>query len=540
MAIIILTWFCYTVVVELIFVQIPGLFLHIQKTSSDWEYYAEVSEKASIAMPNGSYWPRAKMLGGCSSMNFMLYVRGNKRDYNSWAESGCDGWSWRDVLAYFKKFERNELFANSDHHSVDGELKIGNFSRSKLTDMFVEAAAELGFAKLSDINEDKFIGMVELQGTLYNGRRQSTAKAFLSPLRRPNLHIIKHAHVVRVILKKLSATEVQFNLQSSRLLKAKAKKEIILSAGAVNTPQIMMLSGLGPRAHLKRYGVQTIVDLPVGRNLQDHIIVAHFIALDPEVRTNAAYKDYMQYLLHQSGAFTGNGGTYITLFLNTESRDTKYPNLQYHYLFFEKGDNYRMPQFFKLMGFHKEYEHSLLETSKTHDIAVVWITLLNPKSTGRIELRNNNPFEKVKIFANYLDHQDDVKLLVKGLKLQREFLNTKPLKNVNASEIRFKLPECDNFPIESDEYLACYVRFFSTTIYHPVGTARMGPRGDHRSVVDPQLRVRGVSGLRVIDASIMPSLVSGNTNAPVIMIGEKGADLIKTDWLSVDSSHLEL
>lgn len=492
-------------------------------------------------MPNGSYWPRAKMLGGCSSMNFMLYVRGNERDYNSWAESGCDGWSWKDVLKYFKKFERNELFGNSRYHSVDGELKVGNFSRgSELIGVISEAADELGFPKLTDVNGKRYIGMVELQGTLYSGKRQSAAKSFLNSLQRPNLHVIKNAHVVKVIFEHLSATEVQFSLQNSKLLSVRAKKEIILSAGAVNTPQVMMLSGLGPAIHLKQHGVQAIVDLPVGENLQDHVIVTYFIALKPGEKANEAYEDYLQYLLKQSGIFAGNGGTHITLFLNTESKNHKYPNLQYHYLFFKSGDNYRLPQFFKLMGYRKDFESTLREVNEAHDIVVVWITLLNPKSTGHIELKNSNPYEKVRIFANYLEHEDDVVLLVKGLKLQRRFLNTKPLKKLHASEIRFVLPECDSHPTESDEYLSCYVSFFSTTIYHPVGTARMGPVSDQRTVVDPRLRVRGVKGLRVIDASIMPSLVSGNTNAPAIMIGEKGADLIKSDWLSVDSSHLEL
>lgn len=514
--------------------------MHLQKTSSDWEYYAEVSERASRAMPRGSYWPRAKMLGGCSAMNFMLYVRGNERDYNSWAENGCDGWSWQEVLEYFKKSENNELFANSAFHSLDGELRIGNFSRGNpLMETFIDAAVELGYPKLEDINGNEFIGMVELQGTVHGGRRQSAAKTFLSSVDRPNLHIIKNAHVMKVVLEDFYATEIQFRLQNKNL-EVKVKKEIILSAAAINTPQILMLSGLGPKAHLNMNGIEPLVDLPVGKNLQDHVIVAYYIALQPGEEKDDVIKDYLQYLSSQSGPFAGNGGTHITLFLDSEQIESKYPNLQYHYLFFRKGDSYRLPQFLKLMSYENSIHQTLTKVSQKSDIAVVWITLLNPVSVGHIELRSSNPFQKVKIFANYLDDSNDVRLLVDGLKLQRKFLNTKALRSLNATELRFKIPECDENPVESDEYLKCYVSFFSTTIYHPAGTARMGPTGDQRAVVDPQLRVRGTKGLRVIDASIMPNIISGNTNAPSIMIGEKGADLIKTDWLSIDSSHSEL
>ncbi|XP_065093148.1 glucose dehydrogenase [FAD, quinone]-like [Ochlerotatus camptorhynchus] len=492
-------------------------------------------------MPRGSYWPRAKMLGGCSAMNFMLYVRGNERDYNSWAESGCEGWSWQEVLEYFRKSERNELFGNSSFHSLDGELKVGKFSRGNpLMETFIDAAVELGYAKLKDINGNKFIGMVELQGTVYKGRRQSAAKVFLSSVVRPNLHLIRNAQVMKVILENFSATGIQFRLQNNKLMEVKAKKEIILSAGAINTPQILMLSGLGPNIHLNMHGIETLVDLPVGKNLQDHVIVAYFIALEPGNEEDDVIKDYLQYLLSQSGLFAGNGGTHITLFLNTETIGSKYPNLQYHYLFFRKGDSYRMPQFLKLMSYEKDIHKTITKVSKKSDIAVVWITLLNPVSVGHIELRSSNPFEKVKIFPNYLNDSNDVRLLVDGLKWQRKFLNTKAMRSLNATELRFKIPECDDNPIDSDEYLKCYVSFFSTTIYHPVGTARMGPTRDQRAVVDPQLRVRGTKGLRVIDASIMPNIISGNTNAPSIMIGEKGADLIKTDWLHIDLSHSEL
>lgn len=482
------------------------------------------------------------MLGGCSAMNFMLYVRGNSRDYDDWAEQGCEGWSWEEVLPYFKKSENNADFKDSPFHSSKGLLGIeqmGDFD-SPFVNMIISAAQELGYPKLDDVNGENYLGIVELQGTIRNGARQSVGKAFLS--HRPNLHVVKNALVTKIVLEAASAKGVELRLQNGASLVARAKKEVVISAGSVNTPQLLMLSGIGPRNHLDRFGIPTVADLPVGQNLQDHVIVAYFLKLKPQMQRESDVVDqYKQYLQTRSGILSRNGGTHLTLFLNTEQEDSKFPNLQFHYLFFCKNDYNRVLQFLKLMSYENKINQTIYEASTRHDIVMVWITLLKPQSVGQIQLKSASPHDKVRIEAGYLTDADDVRQLVDGLRRQRDFLQTKTFKKHEAVPIRFDIPECNsNYRLDSDEYLRCYISYFSTTIYHPVGTAKMGPIGDKQSVVDPQLKVRGVDSLRVIDASIMPNIVSGNTNAPTIMIGEKGADLIKSDWHMIDQLNVEL
>lgn len=223
------------------------------------------------------------MLGGCSAMNFMLYVRGNSRDYDDWAEQGCEGWSWEEVLPYFKKSENNADFKDSPFHSSKGLLgveRMGDFD-SPFVNMIISAAQELGYPKLDDVNGENYLGIVELQGTIRNGARQSVGKAFLS--HRPNLHVVKNALVTKIVLEAASAKGVEIRLQNGASLVARAKKEVVISAGSVNTPQLLMLSGIGPRNHLERFGIPTVADLPVGQNLQDHVIVAYFLKLKPQM-----------------------------------------------------------------------------------------------------------------------------------------------------------------------------------------------------------------------------------------------------------------
>ncbi|XP_055613212.1 alcohol dehydrogenase [acceptor]-like isoform X3 [Uranotaenia lowii] len=519
--------------------EIPGLFLYTQKSSVDWEYYAEQSERYGKAMPGGSFWPRAKMLGGCSSMNFMLYVRGNERDYRQWAEQGCEGWSWEDVVKYFKKLENNKDFAEGRFHSKSGRVKVSRSNSSDLlANIVIEAMKERGYPKVEDINAEEYLGVVELQTTIDKGLRQSSAKGYLKGLQRQNLNIIKGAHVLKVLFEDKTAIGVRFKL-NNRTIIATSRKEIVLSAGAINTPHILMLSGIGQREELNPFNIQTIADLPVGKNLQDHVIVAYFLTLTSSNENKRdLVSEYFNYLHDRSGSFAGIQGTHLSLFINTRYSKSKYPNLQFHYLFFQKGDSFRLSQFLKLMKYDNQINQTIFEANHERDIVVVWITLLNPKSVGKLVLKSANPFEKLKILPNYFDHPDDVQQLIEGLKRQREFLKIKTFEKHDATELKFDIPKCNSFNGNSDEYLRCYIAYFSTTIYHPVGTAKMGPPGDEQAVVDPQLRVKGVKNLRVIDASIMPTIVSGNTNIPTIMIGEKGADLIKLTWKQPAHSDL--
>ncbi|XP_059619955.1 glucose dehydrogenase [FAD, quinone]-like [Phlebotomus argentipes] len=529
--------------------EIPGTFFFLQQSNFDWNYRADPSRKASKAIPMGSFWPRGRMLGGSSGINAMIYMRGNRRDYDQWEAQGNPGWGWKNVLKYFKKSEanQNDDIASADggkFHGTDGPMNVELFpDGDPLKQIFIEAGEDLGYKHVKDFTGEENIGFGQVQGTIQRGRRVSTAKAFLIPAKdRPNLHIVKNAYALNLEFDdKGDVSGVRWNLAAQEILVAKAKKEVIMSAGAINTPQILMLSGIGPKYHLQNNQVPVVKDLPVGHNLQDHVIVPLFFKFHKssaaeKTREAVAEAVYM-YLIHNIGALSSHGTIDTVGFVNTKN-DSVFPDIQYHHFSFKKkAAEVRFA--FDSMG----YDHSIIETlhnaSQKAELISVFTVLLNPKSRGSVDLRGPEPEYQPRINANYLDAQEDVDTLVRGVKTYLKMLDTPTFKNNEAKLVKIPLRECNKEKRGSDNYWECYVRHMSTTLYHPVGTTKMGPDSDPDAVVDARLRVKGVKGLRVIDASIMPNIVSGNTNAPTIMIGEKGADLIKEDWLK-GAKHEEL
>ena len=489
------------------------------------------------------------MLGGSGGINAMLYVRGNSRDYDQWATLGNPTWGFEDVLPYFKKSENNKL----DHivsmhkrkfHGTTGPLSVDSYnSIETLKSVVYEAAFELGYIEIMDINADEHIGFNTAQGTLENGRRCSPAKAFLNSAKdRPNLKIIKNAHVTEVIIDGNQAKGVRFQIGDKKL-EAFSKKEVILSAGAINTPQILLLSGVGPKKHLEKMNIPVKKDLPVGQNLQDHAIAPLSITFHKNRATPESISDLadsmFQYLRHKVGKFVALGTVDLLGFVNVNDRTSGFPDIQYHF-FGQEMQSLGLREGLADLGFNDDITHQLLEANQNARLLQVIITLLNPKSRGSVTLKSKNPFDHPIIDANYLDVKEDVETMVKGLRNFKRFMKTKNFKMHNAEELRITLEKCDQLEFDSDEYWECYVRHLVSTIYHPVGTAKMGPDSDPTAVVDSRLKVKGIKGLRVIDASIMPLIVSGNTNAPTIMIGEKGADFIKEDWAEKSEAHVEL
>jgi len=521
---------------------VPSVAAYLQLSKLDWKYKTEPTGQACLAMKGGRCnWPRGKVLGGSSTLNYMLYVRGNKHDYDHWESIGNSGWGYDQALYYFKKSEdnRNPYLQKSPYHATGGYLTVQESPwKTPLVVAFVQAGVEIGYEN-RDINGEQQTGFMISQGTIRRESRCSTAKAFLRPIRlRRNIHIAMNSYVTKIVIDPLTrrATGVEFIRNGHKQI-VKARKEIILSAGAINSPQILMLSGIGPKEHLQHIGIPVIKNLSVGDNLQDHIGMGGLTFLiDKPVaivqdRFPAAPMT-MYYVIDGKGPLTTLGGVEGYAFINTiyANHSIDYPDIQLHMapasINSDKGVQVR-----KVLGLTDEVYDTVYKPINNRDAWTIIPLLLRPKSRGTVRLRNSNPFYKPIINANYFSDPMDIATLVEGAKLAVKISEAKVFQQFGSRLHRIKLPGCKHLKFGSDAYWECHIRHISMTIYHPVGTAKMGPPSDPTAVVDPRLKVYGIMGLRVIDASIMPTICSGNTNVPVIMIGEKGADLIKEDWL---------
>ncbi len=450
------------------------------------------------------FQPRGRVLGGSSSINAMIYIRGSRADYDHWAAEGADGWDWDGVLPYFKKAEDNQR-GSDNYHSVGGPLSVSDLRyRNPLSDVFLNAAAELQLPECNDFNGAGQEGMGYYQVTQRNGRRCSAAVAYLNPAKeRPNLTIITGAHAERVMFDARCASGVQF-LEMGAPKSVAAKREVILSGGAFQSPQMLMLSGIGPGDHLREHGLDVVFDAPgVGANLQDHLDypALYKTSSGDSIGLNFGmvkkfFPSFFAYKNRGEGLFTSNlaecGG-----FVKTDPTETE-PDIQLHFI---PG----------LVDDHGRKKH--LGGGITCHACV-----LRPKSRGSVTLASSDSQAAPAIDPNFLADENDLHRLIKGVRIMDRIFAAPAFKGVKGASLYLKEPA-------SDAALTEDIRNRSDTIYHPVGTCRMG--ADKQAVTDPQLRVNGVSGLRVVDASVMPFVVSGNTNAPTIMIAEKAADLIK-------------
>jgi len=451
------------------------------------------------------YQPRGKVLGGSSSINAMIYIRGQREDYDDWAAQGNAGWGWDDVLPYFRKAQHNERGADAWHAS-GGPLNVMDLrSPNRFGPLFVQAGQQAGHALNDDFNGATQEGVGMYQVTHKNGERFSAAKAYLTPnLSRANLKVVTGAHSTRLLMEGKRAVGVEARV-GGELKQLKVKREVLLCTGALQSPQLLMLSGIGPGAHLQQLGIPLVHDLPgVGRNLHDHIDVIqafnapHLTELFGMSFTGAinAIKGIFEWRRARSGMLTTNfaeaGG-----FIKSQPGE-RTPDLQLHFAIAKLVDHGR-----KTVLGHGYSCH---------------VCLLRPLSRGSVTLASADPMAVPLIDPNFLAERDDVDRLVRGFKLMRKIMQQPALAAAGAVE----------FPASatarSDTQIEAFIRAYADTVYHPVGSCRMG--SGPLDVVDSELRVRGVQGLRVVDASIMPRVVSGNTNAPTIMIGEKAADMI--------------
>lgn len=479
-------------------IHIPAAFSKLFKSPYDWAYYTETQPHL-----NGRklYWPRGKVLGGSSSINAMIYTRCSRHDYDHWRALGNEGWSFSEMLPYFKKAENQERGA-SEFHSIGGPLNVADLRYiNPLSRIFVDACIELGLSYNSDFNGPEQEGVGFFQVTQKQGKRHSAADAYLKPaLKRSNLTVKTHAHATRVLSERSRAVGIAYT-HEGRPNEARASREVILCGGAINSPQLLMLSGIGPVDHLKALGIPVMADLPgVGGNLQDHLVIGATYQCTQPISMAGAEKlgNILSYLLFKKGMLTSNVAE-AGAFLKTNSESLA-PDLE---LIFG-------PVYYMSHGFSNPPGHGF----------TVAAVLLHPKSKGKIMLRSSDPFAPSMIQPNYLAHETDLQRLVEGVTLARRVAQVKSFDLFRGAEV------WPGAPAQSDEAISEFVRNTAETLYHPVGTCKMG--SDSTAVVDAQLRVRGIEGLRVVDASIMPTIVSGHPNAAVIMIAEKAADMMRT------------
>ncbi|KAM3963791.1 glucose dehydrogenase [FAD, quinone]-like [Aphomia sociella] len=523
---------------------VPLLSLYTHKSKIDWKYRTEPQDSACQAMiDKRCAWTKGKVLGGSSVLNTMLYIRGNKRDFDQWESFGNPGWGYEDVLPYFKKSmdQRNPYLARDKrHHATGGYLTVQDAPyNTPIGAAFLQAGEEMGY-DIVDVNGAQQTGYAWYQFTIRRGTRCSTAKAFLRPVRlRRNLHIALFSHATKILIDRETkrAYGVEF-FRNGKMQVVYAKKEVILSAGAIASPQLLLLSGIGPENHLREVGIEVIHDSPgVGKNLQDHIAVGGIafridypisLVMNRLVNINTA----LRYAVTEDGPLTSSIGLEVVAFINTKYANASddWPDIEYMMTSCSTPSD-GGTQVKKAHSLTDEFYNEVFAELNNKDVFGIFPMMLRPKSRGFIKLRSNNPFDYPLMYHNYLTHPDDVGVLREGVKAAVAVGETQAMKRLGARFHSKPLPNCKHLPLYTDEYWECYIRQYTMTIYHLSCTAKMGPSTDPMAVVDPQLRVYGVEGLRVIDASIMPTITNGNINAPVIMIGEKGADMIKETWL---------
>jgi choline dehydrogenase len=478
-------------------IRIPAAFSKLFKTSVDWNY---ATEPEPHLHNRRLYWPRGKVLGGSSAINAMIYIRGNRADCDHWRELGNAGWGFAEVLPYFKKSENQERGA-SEYHGVGGPVNVADPRYvNRLTRAFLAAAEEIGIPSNPDFNGAAQEGAALYQVTQKNGGRCSAADGFLRPARkRSNLTVVIGAHAARVIVERRRAVSVAF-LRDGAMEEARADGEVILAGGTVNSPQLLMLSGIGAADELKAAGISPVHDLPgVGKNLQDHPMVSVGYLCTQKISLDGAETlgNFLRWLVWKSGPLTSNVAE-AGLFFRTRV-GSAVPDLQ---LLFG-------PAYYRGHGLVRRKEHCF----------GFGPTLITPESRGTISLRTADPLDAPAIRANYLSTDADLRTMIAGVRLARRLAHAKAFDAFRGEELHPGAAQ------KSDDEIAEFLRNELETLYHPVGTCKMG--NDALAVVDAQLRVYGIERLRVVDASIMPRVPAGNTNAPVMMIAEKAAEMIR-------------
>jgi choline dehydrogenase len=520
---------------------IPLIANLMQFTEANWKYKTVANGKSCLSLQNQQCeFHRGKVMGGTSSVNYMISTRGNRRNYDHWEEMGNPGWGYKDVLPFFLKHENmavQELARNRKYHSTSGELSISYAPyRSPLVEAFVQGGIEMGYRDI-DYNGETQTGFSYLQSTSKNGTRMSTSRAFLHPIKnRKNFHVKKRSLVTKILIDPVTKTAfgVQF-VRNNKKYEVRARKEVILSAGAINSPQLLMLSGIGPRKHLKDLKIPLIQDLKVGYNLMEHpglptvtFIVNQSVTFNTNVILNnrRALSDYLSY---HRGPFSVPVAIEGIAFIDTRdsrNRDGN-PNIE---IFFVSACIPSDVTYYKMLGYSDEFYNAVYKPIEGFHCWTAVPLVSQPKSRGRIMLKSANSGQSPLIYHDLFENAEDLETQLLGIKETLKLSKTQAFQKFGSRLHDIPVPPCKHLEFSSDDYWRCAAKHTSIGFWNPSGTCKMGPYWDPDAVVDSRLKVYGVKGLRVIDASIMPMIPAAHINIPCMMIGDKGADLVKEDW----------
>ncbi|XP_050435997.1 glucose dehydrogenase [FAD, quinone]-like [Adelges cooleyi] len=530
---------------ESLITSVPAIAHYLQFTNYNWGYRTEEEPHACKGLVNKRCpWPAGKGIGGSTIINNNMYTRGNVKDFDGWAENGNPGWSYNDVLPYFLKIEDINVpeLKRSVHHGVGGPMPISYIPfKSKLMDAFLESAPEVGM-KTGDYNAPgSNVVFSRIQSTTLNGRRVTSAKAYLRE-NLSNLHIVEFATVTKILIdpNTKAAYGVEF-VKNKKNRKALAKKEVIVSAGTFNSAKLLMLSGIGPKEHLEPLGIKVLQNLRVGDNLQEHPAYAGLSFVINETLSLVPDRVYRKIITETFRILEGTsimstlpceGIGYVKTKYNTWKGDL--PDIEYIFipssLAGEGGLGGNIGR--RSMGVPDDLFNDMYKGIMAKDSWTIWPMLTYPKSRGQVRLRDADPRSKPVINANFFSDPIDLNRLVEGIKMIINLSKTKPFQKYGSRLHKRPMPGCKHIEFGTDDYWSCCIQRMTMQMHHQCGTCKMGPEWDRNAVVNAQLKVYGISNLRVIDCSIMPTITGGHTMAPAYMIGEKGADLVKNSWLN--------
>ncbi|XP_052806128.1 L-sorbose 1-dehydrogenase-like [Mya arenaria] len=491
----------------------------------DWRYKTVPQKHACLGSKNNQCaWPRGRIVGGSGSINALQNTRGSPFDFDGWESQGCTDWSFNDVLPYFLKLEdmNIEELRSNNFHNVGGPIAVSSGDDSPLAELYRKAGEEIGFKVISDYNGATQRSFNKIQINVRNGERSSSAKELLSGTDRPNLDILPEAHATKINFENKRAAGVTF-IRDGRKHTARARKEIILSGGTIGSAQLLLLSGIGPKQHLNDLGIPVIEDLPVGHNLQDHSQVSMCTSINVPYSMTSSYVEstlnQLKYKFLNAGpkSMTASEGSAF-LHLNQALENTTYPDIQFVFVSRLIGAN--------IFDYSEDIADLVIEKDSEKHGFCTFVALTHPRARGVISLSSTDPFDHPLIDPRYFENHQDVLDLVGGIRIWEKLAQSKTMSDLGVDINELNKRFCSEHKFRSDDYWECYIRKLAFTQFHPTSSCKMGTLDDESTVVGPDLRVKGVAGLRVVDASVFPVITSGNTNTPTLMVAERAADLI--------------